>query len=101
MPAKNGIKAKRHWCPKSVLNRSQRPRGTAKVLMKWAGVSRDISERCLAHVIGGVAGTYDRYNYLREKQEAFDRRAALVERIVNPPSDVVVNMRPRRRERAR
>jgi hypothetical protein len=40
------------------------------------GVTRDISERCLAHVIGGVEGTYDRYDYLREKREAFDRLRA-------------------------
>ena len=28
---------------------------------------------------------YDRYEYLRKKREAFDRLAALVERVVNPP----------------
>jgi hypothetical protein len=65
-------------------------RRTAKTLMKRAGVSTDISERCLAHVIGGVEGVYDRYDYLREKQDAFNRLAALVERIVNPPADNVV-----------
>jgi hypothetical protein len=60
--------------------------------MKRAGVSRDICERCLAHMIGGVEGTYDRYDYLRERREAFDRLAVRVERIVNPPSsDNVVN----------
>lgn len=31
---------------------------------------------------------------LREKRDAFDRLAALVERIVNPPSDNVVTMSP-------
>jgi hypothetical protein len=77
-------------------------RRTAKVLMKRAGVSREISELCLAHVIKGVEGTYDRYDYLREKQDAFDRLAALVERIVNPPSadNVVPLQRPRRQTRA-
>jgi integrase len=72
-------------------------RRTAKVLMKRAGVSTDDSERCLAHVIGGVRGVYDRYDYLREKQDAFDRLAAQVERIVNPPSDNVVAMPQRAR----
>jgi hypothetical protein len=43
----------------------------------------------LAHVIGGVEGTYDRYDYLREKSDAFDRLAALVERIVNPTDNMV------------
>jgi integrase len=60
-------------------------RRTAKTLMRRAGVSRDVSERCLAHVIRGVEGVYDRHDYLREKRDAFDRLAALVERIVNPP----------------
>jgi hypothetical protein len=71
-------------------------RRTAKTLMKQAGVSRDISERCLAHVIRGVEGVYDRYDYLREKREAFDRLAALVERIVYPPEGNVVAL-PRTR----
>ena len=48
------------------------------------GVSRDISEHYLAHMIRGVEGTYDRYDYLAEKREAFDRLAALVQRIVDP-----------------
>jgi hypothetical protein len=72
-------------------------RRTAKVLMKRAGVSTDDSERCLAHVIGGVRRVYDRYDYLVEKQQAFDRLAALVERIVNPPSGNVVTIRQRAR----
>jgi hypothetical protein len=55
-------------------------------------VDRNISERCLAHEIGGVEGTYDRYDYLREKRDAFERLAALVQRIVNPPQDNVVAM---------
>jgi hypothetical protein len=77
-----------------------RPRRTAKVLMKRAGVSTDISERCLAHVIGGVRAVYDRYDYLREKRDAFDRLAALVERIVHPPTgNVVVDLSKRKRSR--
>jgi hypothetical protein len=30
------------------------------------------------------------FGYLREKRDAFDRLAALVQRIVNPPADNVV-----------
>jgi hypothetical protein len=37
-----------------------------------------------------VRGTYDRYDYLVEKRDAFDRLAALIERIVNPRQDNVV-----------
>jgi hypothetical protein len=67
-------------------------RRTAKTLMKRAGVSRDISERCLAHVIGGVEGVYDRYDYLREKRLAFAKLAQLVGHITNPPTGNVVPM---------
>lgn len=39
-------------------------RRTAKTLMQRAGVRPDISERVLGHVIEGVEGTYDWYDYL-------------------------------------
>ena len=77
-------------------------RRTAKTLMKRAGVSREISELCLAHIIKGVEGVYDQYDYLREKRDAFDHLAALVDRIVHPPStDNVVPIPTQRRRRAR
>jgi hypothetical protein len=40
-----------------------------------------------------VRGTYDRHEYHREKQEAFDALAALIERIVNPPTGNVRRLR--------
>jgi hypothetical protein len=61
-------------------------RRTARTLMMRAGVSRDIAERCLAHEIPGVEAIYDRHGYLREKQQAFAQLAALIERIVKPPT---------------
>jgi integrase len=67
-------------------------RRTARSLMSRAGVNTDIAERCLAHVLGGVRGVYDRYAYYDEKKHAFEALAALVERIVNPPADNVVPM---------
>jgi hypothetical protein len=36
----------------------------------------------LAHVIKGVEGVYDRYQYLPEKRDALDRLAALVDQIL-------------------
>ena len=39
------------------------------------------------------AATYDRHEYRNEKRHAFEALAALVERIVHPPSDVVVPMK--------
>jgi len=60
-------------------------RRTAKTLMQRAGVRPDISERVLGHVIAGVAGTYDRYDYFEEKRDALERLGRLLDHIVNPP----------------
>jgi integrase len=64
-------------------------RRTARSLMSRAGVNTDHAERCLGHVIGGVRGTYDRHEYHREKKQAFDALAALIDYIVNPTPNVV------------
>jgi integrase len=71
-------------------------RRTARSLMSRAGVSSDIAERCLAHVVGGVRGIYDRYAYHAEKKHAFETLAAQIERIVNPPADNVTSLDERR-----
>ena len=64
-------------------------RRTAKTLMVRAGVRPDISERVLGHVIAGVEGTYDRHSYADEKQDALEKLAGMVDRILNsPPSNV-------------
>jgi integrase len=68
-------------------------RRTARSLMSRAGVNTDIAERCLAHGMGGVRGVYDRYAYRDEKALAFEKLAALIERIVNPPPNNVVPLR--------
>jgi integrase len=65
-------------------------RRTARSLMSRAGVSADIAERCLGHVISGIRGTYDRHAYFDEKKRAFGALALLVERIIKPPADNVV-----------
>jgi len=64
-------------------------RRTARSLMSRAGVTSDIAERCLGHVIGGVRGIYDRQEYHAEKRRAFEALAVLVERIVEPRENVV------------
>jgi integrase len=64
-------------------------RRTARSLMPRVGVTKDIGERCLGHVIGGVAGTYDRYEYRDEKAQAFEALASLIDRIVHPQANVV------------
>lgn len=69
-------------------------RRTARTLLSRAGVDRDIAERCLGHLIPGVEGTYNRHHYREEKSIAFEKLAALVQRIVNPPEGSnVVSMR--------
>jgi integrase len=68
-------------------------RRTGRSLMSCAGVPTDHAERVLGHVIGGVRGTYDRYEYLTEKAAALRALAALVARILNP-ADSVVPMLP-------
>jgi len=57
-------------------------RRTARSLMSRSGVSADIAEGCLGHVILGVRGVYDRHEYLDEKRRAFEALAQLVEGIV-------------------
>ena len=57
-------------------------RRTARSLMSRAGVSSDIAELCLGHVLPGIRATYDRHSYMDEKREAFGKLAALVRTIV-------------------
>jgi integrase len=61
-------------------------RRTARTLMSRAGVQSDIAERVLGHVEPGVAGTYNRHKFEREKGEALAALAALVQSIVDPPT---------------
>jgi integrase len=68
-------------------------RRTARSLMSRAEVPRDYAERCLGHVIRGVEGTYDRHKYRDQMLRAYEKLAALIERIVAPPADNVVLLR--------
>lgn len=70
-------------------------RRTVRTNLSAMGVSADIGERILGHVIGGVRGVYDRYQFLREKREALDRWAAHLDGIVNPRPAKTVK-RPRK-----
>jgi len=65
-------------------------RRTSRSLLSRAGVSADVAERCLGHVVGGVRGVYDRYSYHREKAIAFEKLASQIEAIVNPREDNVI-----------
>jgi integrase len=61
-------------------------RRTARSLMSKAKVDADIAERAIGHVIPGVRATYDRYDFFEEKRDAFERLAALLAMILNPPT---------------
>jgi integrase len=63
-------------------------RRTARTLMSRAGVAPDHAERALGHIIVGVRGTYDRFEFLDEKRAAFEALAALVSRILNPTANI-------------
>lgn len=67
-------------------------RRTARSLMARAGVRSDIAERTLGHVIPGVEGVYDRHDYTAEKSRALEALAGLIERILDPQSENVVQM---------
>jgi len=60
-------------------------RRTARSLMSRAGVRPDHAERVLGHVIGGIAGIYDRHDYRDEKAMALTALAALIRSIVDRP----------------
>jgi integrase len=70
-------------------------RRTARSLLSRARVLPHIAERVLGHAIRGVEGVYDRHSYEDEKAEALNRLAALVQTIINPPPENVVQMRGR------
>jgi len=57
-------------------------RRTSRTLMVRAGVRPDIAERVLGHAIGGVAGVYDRHDYLTEKRDALEALASELAQIV-------------------
>jgi len=65
-------------------------RRTARSFMSRANVDSDHAERVLGHAIPGVRGVYDRHAYFEEKRDALERLSGLIERILDPQSNVVV-----------
>jgi len=76
-------------------------RRTARTLLSRAGVSVDHAERCLGHVVGGIRGVYDRWEYRNEKAHAFEVLAKQIDLIVNPPASKVADFNRERGKRAR
>ena len=59
-------------------------RRTARTLLARAGVSTEVAEHCLGHVLPTIQRTYNRHDYAKEKQVAFAELADMVESIVHP-----------------
>jgi integrase len=76
-------------------------RRTSRSLLSRANVVPDHAERCLGHVVGGVRGVYDRHEFYKEKKVAFEKLAAQIERIINPPEGEVADMAAERSKRRR
>jgi integrase len=68
-------------------------RRTARSLMSRAQILPDHAEMCLGHVLPGIRGVYDRYEYRSEKKLAFERLAAQIERMVDPQPNVTAMRR--------
>lgn len=92
MARKQKLPAMPHWIIHDL-------RRTAKTLMVRAGVRPDISERVLGHTIPSVEGVYDVHDYNDEKADALIRLAALVEKIINPPTGNVADLEQARADR--
>ncbi len=56
-------------------------RRTARTLMAEAGVSEEVAERVVGHVLPGVKGIYNRYQYVPEKLAALMKLDELIARI--------------------
>jgi integrase len=69
-------------------------RRTSRSLMAAAGVPDLVAELVLGHVQTGVAGIYNRHDYMQEKGDALNRLAQRVVDIVSPPPS---NVRPFRK----
>ncbi|HEY7244090.1 MAG TPA: integrase family protein [Xanthobacteraceae bacterium] len=71
-------------------------RRTARSLMARARIPDATAERVLGHAVTGVQGTYNRHDYAKEKATAVATLAAVITRLVNPPSGNVISMPGRR-----
>lgn len=68
-------------------------RRTGRTLMARAGVISEHAEHCMGHLPPALEQNYDCHDYTKEKRDAFEKLAALVTTILNPPQGNVVPMR--------
>lgn len=79
-----GRKPMPHWTQHDL-------RRTARSIMSRY-TTPDIAERVIGHLIGGVRGTYDLYQYETEKRRALQKLAAHIERVAHPRTGNVVTL---------
>lgn len=77
-----GRRPMRHWTQHDL-------RRTGRSIMSRY-TTPDIAERVIGHVIPGVRGVYDLYEYADEKRTALEKLAAHIEGVVHPRPDCVV-----------
>jgi integrase len=70
-------------------------RRAARSLMSRAGVPVDHCERALGHSLPGIRATYDLHTYQSEILACVEALAGLIERIVRPPGNNVVELERR------
>ncbi|MEX1109924.1 MAG: integrase arm-type DNA-binding domain-containing protein [Dongiaceae bacterium] len=65
-------------------------RRTVRTNLPKLGIASDVAERVMGHVIGGVRGAYDRYDYLPQKRHALETWARYLAELVEPRRGNVV-----------
>ena len=74
-------------------------RRTARSLMSWAGISSEHSEKIMGHVVAGVEGVYDRFQYDQAKADALSRLAILIDGILHQRENVLPMAKQKKKNR--
>ena len=61
-------------------------RRSCRSLLSEVGTAGEVAERCLNHKLKGVAGIYDRYDYLNERRKAHNKVAAKIGHLITTPN---------------
>ena len=65
-------------------------RRTCRTKLSQLGVSEEIGERVLGHVLPGIVGVYNRHRYEAEMADALQKLADHIALLVDPPDNVVL-----------
>lgn len=76
-------------------------RRTGRTLLTRAGVRPDIAERVLGHKLQGVEKIYNQHDYFKERGQALQKLANLIERIIEGPRSKASRSRKKNRVRVR